>query len=51
MPRMRGLSDTVFYRPDKSIRNQHIDALFGDEIDWDPIATHARDIIQVVLSM
>jgi TnpA family transposase len=48
---MRGLSDTVFYRPDKSIRNQHIDALFGDEIDWDPIATHARDIIQVVLSM
>jgi TnpA family transposase len=51
MPRMRGLSDAAFYRPKKSIRYQHIDALFGDEIDWDLIATHARDMIQVVLSI
>jgi TnpA family transposase len=51
MPRMRGLSDAVFYRPSKSIRYQHIDALFGGEIDWDLIATHARDMIQVVLSI
>ncbi len=51
MPRMRGLSDAVFYRPSKSIRYQHIDALFGDEIDWDLIATHARDLFQVVLSI
>jgi len=51
MPRMRGLSDAVFYRPNKSIRYQHIDTLFGDEIDWDLIATHARDMIQVVLSI
>jgi TnpA family transposase len=51
MPRMRGLSDAVFYRPSKPIRYQHIDALFGDEIDWDLIATHARDMIQVVLSI
>lgn len=50
-PRMRGLSDAVFYRPNKSIRYQHIDTLFGDEIDWDLIATHARDVIQVVLSI
>src|ERR1700730_1098920 len=35
MPRMRGISDAVFYRPDKSIRYRHLDALFGDEIDWD----------------
>ena len=42
MPRMRGLGDAVFYRPAKSIRYQHIDALFGGEIDWDLIATHAR---------
>ena len=51
MPRMRGLSDAIFYRPAKSIRYQHIDALFGGEIDWDLIATHARDMIQVVLSI
>ena len=51
MPRMRGLSDAVFYRPAKSIRYRHIDALFVGEIDWDLIATHARDMIQVVLSI
>ncbi len=51
MPRMRGLSDTVFYRADKATRWQHIDALFGPEIDWNLIATHARDVIQVVLSI
>ncbi|MGO9357812.1 MAG: Tn3 family transposase [Xanthobacteraceae bacterium] len=51
MPRMRGLSDAVFYRAAKSIRYQHIDALFGGEIDWNLIATHARDMIQVALSI
>jgi len=51
MPRMRGLSDAVFYRPSKAIRYQHIDALFGGEIDWDLIATHARDMFQVALSI
>lgn len=51
MPRMRGLSDAVFYRPAKSIRYRHIDALFAGEIDWGLIATHARDMIQVVLSI
>jgi len=51
MPRMRGLSDAVFYRPGKAIRYKHIDALFGDEIDWDLIATHAHDMIQVALSI
>ena len=51
MPRMRGLSDVVFYRPDKSIRYQHVEALFGGEIDWELIATHAKDLFQVVLSI
>ena len=51
MPRMRGLRDAVFYRPIKFIRYEHIDALFRGEIDWDLIATHARDMIQVVLSI
>ena len=51
MPRMRGISDAVFYRPRKSVRYQHLDALFGDEIDWDLIATHTRDMIQVALSI
>ncbi len=51
MPRMRGLGDVTFYRPAKGTRYEHIDALFTGEIDWDLIATHARDMIQVVLSI
>ena len=51
MPRMRGLGDAVFYRPAKATRYAHIDALFGGEIDWNLIATHQRDVIQVVLSI
>ena len=51
MPRMRGLGDVTFYRPTKAIRYQHIDALFTGDIDWSLIATHARDMIQVVLSI
>ena len=51
LPRLRGLSDAVFYRPSTAIRYQHIDALFGEEIDWDLIATHARDMFQVALSI
>jgi TnpA family transposase len=51
MPRMRGLSDAVFYRSDNAIRYRHIDPLFGGEIDWDLIATHARDMFQVALSI
>ena len=51
MPRMRGLGDAVFYRPAKATRYAHIDALFGSEIDWNLIATHTRDVIQVVLSI
>ena len=51
MPRMRGLGDVTFYRPAKGTRYEHIDALFTGDIDWDLIATHARDMIQVVLSI
>jgi hypothetical protein len=51
MPRMRGLSDVAFYRPAKSVRYAHIDALFTGDADWDLIAPHARDMIQVVLSI
>ena len=51
MPRMRGLSDAAFYRPTKWVRYAHIDALVAGDADWDLIATHARDMIQVVLSI
>ena len=42
MPRMRGISDVSSTAQTSPVRYQHIDALFGDEIDWDMIATHMR---------
>jgi TnpA family transposase len=51
MPRMRSWDDVIFYRPGKSVRYQHIDALFSKEIDWRLIETHWQDMMQVVLSI
>src|SRR3982751_5694001 len=51
MPRMRGIGGITFYRPAAAVCYRHIDALFRAEIDWDLIATHARDVFQVVLSI
>jgi TnpA family transposase len=51
MPRMRNWDDVAFYRPSKSSRYQHIDALFTKEIDWRLIETHWQDMMQVVLSI
>ena len=51
MPRMRNWDDVIFYRPDKSVRYQHIDALFSKAIDWRLIETHWQDMMQVVLSI
>jgi len=51
MPRIRHWQDLVFYRPDKETRYAHIDALFGDAIDWPLIEQHWRDLLRVVLSI
>ena len=52
MPRMRGiLRMRCSYRPGRSFRYQHIDALFTGTIDWDLIAAHADDMFQVALSI
>lgn len=51
MPRMRSWADVVFYRPDTSVRYQHIDALFSREIDWMLITKHWPDMMQVALSI
>lgn len=50
-PRMRTWNDVIFYRPDKTTRYRHIDALFSKTIDWSLIETHWQDMMQVVLSI
>jgi TnpA family transposase len=51
MPRIRNWKDLIFYRPTKGARYEHIDALFGEAIDWDLIETHWQDLLRVVLSI
>jgi TnpA family transposase len=50
-PRMRNWNDAIFYRPGRTTRYQHIDALFSKTIDWSLIETHWEDMMQVVLSI
>jgi TnpA family transposase len=40
------LSRNVFYRPSKTERYRHIDALFSDVIDWELIERHWQDMHQ-----
>jgi TnpA family transposase len=50
-PRMRTWNDAVFYRPSKTERYRHIDALFSDVIDRELIERHWQDMMQVALSI
>src|SRR5919109_842902 len=51
LPRMRTWQDVTFYRVDTQTTYQHIDALFTQVVDWDLIARHWQDMMQVVLSI
>lgn len=51
MPRIRGIKDLVFHRPDGSTKYQHIDRLFSESIDWRLIETHLPDMLRVAVSI
>ena len=51
MPRIRNWHDLVFFRPGKDITYKHIDILFKDDVDWELIETHWKDLLRVVLSI
>jgi TnpA family transposase len=51
MPRIRGIKDLVFHRPDPSTKFQHIDRLFSDSVNWQLIETHLPDMLRVVVSI
>ncbi len=51
MPRIRNWKDLTLYRPTPQSRYEHINALFGDDIDWDLIETHVPDLLRIVLSI
>ncbi len=51
MPRIRGIKDLVFHRPDGSKKFTHIDRLFSDDINWQMIETHLPDMLRVAVSI
>ena len=51
MPRIRGIKDLVFHRPDSTKKFTHIDRLFSDDINWQMIETHLPDMLRVAVSI
>lgn len=51
MPRIRGIKDLVFHRPDSAAVFQNIEDLFSDDIKWPLIETHLPDMLRVVVSI
>jgi TnpA family transposase len=55
MPRIRNSKDLIFFRPSERLIYSHIDALFGERgrnvIDWELIARHWQDLIQLAVSI
>ncbi len=51
MPRIRNIKDLTFSRPESGCTYQNIQALFGNSIDWNLIATHLHDMLRVAVSI
>lgn len=53
MPRIRGIKDLDFHRPDRRTVYKNINALFNNSgsIDWKLIETHFPDMLRVVVSI
>jgi len=51
MPRIKNWKHLIFYRPQKSARYQHIDALFSDHVDWQLIAENSDEMLKTAVSI
>ena len=51
MPRIRNWKELKFYKVNKEVQYNHIEALFKETINWNLIDTHYKDLFQVVLSI
>lgn len=51
MPRIRNWKDLKFFKADANIYYKNIETLFKDSIDWDIIASHYKELFQIVLSI
>jgi len=51
MPRIRNIKELIFFRPQRGRMYKHIQALFGETIDWKLISTHLHDMLRVAVSI
>ena len=51
MPRIRSWQDLHLFRPDATVRHEHIDDLFTAAVDWPTIEAHLPDMLRVALSI
>lgn len=51
LPRIRNFRDLTFHRPEPGVRSRHIDALFGEPINWQLIENHWQDLMKVAISI
>ncbi|MFD2217173.1 Tn3 family transposase, partial [Metabacillus endolithicus] len=51
MPRIRNLKKLVFFKPDRSVRYEHINGLFSEAVNWELIETHLPDMLRIALSI
>ena len=51
MPRIRGIKDLEFYRPENNMKFAHIDRLFTNDINWQMIEIHLPDMLRVAISI
>ena len=51
MPRIRGIKQLVFYKPDRKAKYDHINSLFTEAINWELIERHYPDMLRVAISI
>ncbi|MDR0769576.1 MAG: Tn3 family transposase [Burkholderiales bacterium] len=51
MPRIRGIKDLEFFRPDRRTIYKSLNDLFSSVIDWKLIETHLPDMLRVAVSI
>ncbi|WMS87889.1 Tn3 family transposase [Pleionea litopenaei] len=51
MPRIRDIKKLIFYRPEKGVKYEHINSLFGEAINWELIKKHLPDMLRVAISI
>ena len=51
MPRIKDINSLVFFKPDGRLNYDHIDSLFSDNINFNLIRQHYREMLRVVISI